>query len=331
MPSPLPSARAPRRGLAVVAAAALVGAPLLTSSVAGATGAAEPVADQPPVITFTGGCGLLGIGGISTPDVATAQVTAGSQLRFGNQLGQRATVWLGEQPEASVPAGGTADVTFSEVGTVPVSMQISCLIGKPVGEVTVDVVPKGTPSAGPPSAGPPSASPPSASPPPASGPPGGIGTPTESAGAGAGDGVAPPESGSAENGSAEGGGDSPNGGGSAASPDGPGAAPPANSDGNPGGGQLDSPADGPMSEPGGAEPAPDRSSAVEGGAELEEAATVNPPNAGQSGDMAPASRTRGDDGLIGLLALVATICLVGASVGAARVLVSRRVSAAKWA
>lgn len=88
-----------------------------------------------------------------------------------------------------------------------------------------------------------------------------------------------------------------------------------------------------MSEPGtpDSEPATDPASDFEGGVGLGGTVTVNPPKVDQSSEVAPASRSRSDEGIVGLLALVATVCLVGASVGAVRVLASRRVSATKWA
>jgi hypothetical protein len=318
-----------RRGLSLAAAATLVGlgAPLL----AGSPASADPEGDT---VTFQGGCGLLGsgFGAGSTPDAAEVTVPAGSKLRFANGLDQSAVLRLDGEPAAQVPAGGAAEVVFHD-GPVTASMQISCLMGSPAGSVTVAVQEVDQPQR----PAPPSAAPGGS---PSAGPSPNRPSPSSSS----------PSSGSSSSASSSGSSSNP---GPAAVP--PAAAPgwsgapaaPGVVPGVPGGFGPDSalPAAG---QPGGA-PSDDHGEEPGDGDELSSARWgIEPDGGGGYGDPAnvepePAaggvavdelSRTAGsssDDGPIGLLALVATVCVVGVAAGAIRALITQRANRAEWA
>jgi hypothetical protein len=302
---PAPHRRRRTRSLTLAAAAAaLVGAPLLAGSTASAESAGT--------VTFSGGCGLLGsgLGANSTPDAAQVSVPAGSGVRFANQLGQPATLRLDGDAAAEVPAGGTADVVFHN-GPVSASMEVSCLLGTPAGTVTVEVSQVAAPPPQPGSGG--SAAPPS---PPSSGTSAGAGTSSQ--------------------------------GGSSA-----GAGAPAGTDSGdqswagwwPG---VQAPP--PAGQPDDAEPQDGRSEPTRGGErhtrwgiEVEPAdsggtsgdpATVDAESASDELAAEQLSRTSGsasEDGPIGLLALIAAVCVVGVSAGAVRALVTQRANRAEWA
>jgi hypothetical protein len=289
-----------RRTLALAAAAAVLAAPLL----AGATAHAEPSS----TVTFTGGCGLLGLGASSTPDLNQVSVAAGDQLRFANRLGQRAVMAINGEPSAEIPAGGAADVTFHE-GPVMVSLRVSCLLGKPVGAVRVEVLAAAAePEPGPPSSAPaptqqapahptgsastgrPAADPPAAAAPPAfAGSERGWTSPEASQAGVVEQGAGPP----------------------------PRPAPPPGS----------VPADGPMSVPGGGD---DLSGSWGIGSGSDAGDPAAAPPAGEATEISAAAQsTVPDQGSIGLLALVATVCVVGVSAGAIRALISQRANRSK--
>lgn len=303
--------RVPRRRhriLAVAATAALAGAPLLAGAPAGAG-----VAQSPDPVTFTGGCGLLGMGGQSTPDVAELSVPAGSELRFTNQLGRSATLWLDGEQAAGVRDGESVEVTFHD-GPVTVSMRLDCLVGGSSGEVTVEVAaaePGGSPGAAGPDAS------------------------TGPADGGAVDGGpaddAPAEPGTAGAGDPE---SAPDG---VAEPDrrGPDEGPAG--DGERGvwpGVEAGMPADGPMSQPG-ADDDPGAGSptgpAPEGSDSVADPATVTSSVPGEPAELSHAAGSESDEGVVGLLALIATVCVVGVSAGAVRVLISQRSNRTEWA
>jgi hypothetical protein len=304
-----------RRGLTWAAAAALVGfgAPLLAESPA----AAQPEAGT---VTFSGGCGLLGsgLGADSTPDAAEVTVPAGSKLRFANGLGQSAILQLDGESAAEVPAGAAAEVVFHD-GPVTASMQISCLMGSPAGAVTVAVQEVDEPQQPAPSSSPSASSPSTNRPPPSSG----------SSGSSAGPDAGSPATGPGWSGAPA-----------------PGAVP--GLFGQEGFGQDSAPpAAGPDSVPG--TPSDDRGGEPGDGDELSSAQWgIEPDGGGGYGDPAnvdpePAaggvavdelSRTAGsssDDGPVGLLALVATVCVVGVAAGAIRALIAQRANRAEWA
>jgi hypothetical protein len=280
-------------------------------------------------VTFNGGCGLLGsgLGAGSSPDAGEVTVPAGSTLRFANGLDQSAVLRLDGEPAAKVPAGGAAEVVFHD-GPVTASMQISCLMGSPAGSVTVAVQEVDQPRRpAPPSAAPggsPSSSPSPSRPSPGSSSPS-AGSPRSST--------------------------DPAAGSPATNPGWPGASAPGAVPGVPGGfgpdsalpaaGQPgDAPSDGRGEEPG-EEPAEgdELSSArwgiePDGGGGYGDPANVEPEPAAGGVAVDELSQTAGsssDDGPIGLLALVATVCVVGVAAGAIRALVTQRANRAEWA
>lgn len=295
-----------RRSLALAAATALVGVPLL----AGGPTATAATAESAGTVTFSGGCGLLGsgLGANSSPDTEQVRLPAGAGLRFANQLGQAATLRLDGEEAADVPAGGSADVIFHE-GPVMATMQIDCLLGESAGAVTVEVAraPKPRPE-----------------------PPAGSGTGSSGGSAGAGGDPGAGSSGSAGSGNSQAqpgspaqppaGGWWPDGpGGAPGGPGAPGAAgrPDRAAPGQPPAGPADaiSPRWGLATEPSGGETAAGR-------------AGVEPPPAGAEPELARTSGSAPGEGPVGLLALVATVCVVGVSAGAVRALISQRASRA---
>lgn len=331
MTVPTPRRPASRhRGLAFAATAALVAGPLLAGVVPGAAGATPPAASE--TVTFSGGCGVLGVGASSEPDVDALEVPAGAKLTFVNDLGQRATLLLDGERAAQVDRGDAVPVTFHS-GRVEVSMRLQCLLQRQAGTVAVDVVPAA------------SAPPPTAAADAADAGNQGSGDPTagdEATGSGGSEGPAGagegPGSAGAEQSPPAGGapGDEAPGSGLPGGTEGAGEAPGGSGDRETRhpygvGGPDGVPADGPMSgltgpgdggfPGGGAGPEAD----VAGGAGAP--ATVDRPG---SSDLRPAAQAR-DDARVGVLALVATVFLVGVSAGAARVLISQRSHRAKWA
>lgn len=280
------------RGRRLAVAAALAGSPLLV----GAAASAEP-AEPAGTVTFTGGCGLLGsgLGARSSPDAEQVNLAAGSGLQFANQLGQPATLRLDGEAAADIPPGGVAEVVFHD-GPVQATMQIDCLLGEPAGTVRVEVTPAAP------------AKPARPEQPAAGSDPGG-----SSAGAGSSSATEP--------------GGPPTGGWWSDAP----AAPP------PGEGVAGEPA--PADLPRGA-------TAPEGGLSPRWGLATEPSSGGGSstdpanvdrqaadggrvaGELSRTSGSAPDDGPIGLLALVATVCVAGVSAGAIRAIVSLRTNRA---
>ena len=290
--------------LLLVAVAALAGGALLAGPAAGAGPAGT--------VTFTGGCGLLGsgIGGTASPAAAQVNLPAGTELRFTNQLGQSAVLRLDGQEVVQIPAGGSADVIFHD-GPVLASMQIGCLLGEPASAVRVEV----SRAAGPEPAPSPSAATSSRPSGGSSSTPDRTGTPDRSpagspdtAPAGSPAGGAPPAAAGAP--AFPGG---PAGSGELA----PGGPPPAD---------RPAPTDGLSPRWGLATDQPS------GGGSGTDPATVDPQAAGgeaATGELARTARSTSGDGPVGLLALVATVCVVGVSAGAIRAIIGQRATRAE--
>lgn len=279
---------------AVTVAAGLAGAPLLAGSPASA--------DPAGTITFTGGCGLLGsgLGAESTPDITEVQVPSGTGIRFANQLGQEAQLRLDGEAAAELPAGGAADVTFHS-GPVTAAMQIQCLLGTPAGAVTVEVVPADE----------------RRSAPPASSGTGSSSTRTPGSDQSAGSDTAGPSR-------------------PAPGPPQPDGwrspmPPPA----------ITNPSEADIARDSGSEPADrDETGAqwrvgdpLDGGGRSADPARVD--SAAGDGDTTEPSLSRTsqpapENGPIGLLALIATVCVVGVSAGAVRAILTQRARSAEW-
>lgn len=267
---------AQRRGLALVAAAALVGAPLLAGSPA--------AAQATDTVTFTANCGLLGLGGRSAVDPPELTVESGAQVEFVNEFRHQATLTVGEQNEV-LPAGESVTLTFPDgPTTATITLRTQCLLENPSSEVTVTVVAPATPS------------------------------PEPSSGAGdqSSGGTADPAPSPSAVGGAYGEANAP------AGSDRPGGwtADEAVEEDDPQPLPGSGPADGAMSQ------RPQASESV-----TEEPAEVEPapgdsPTIGT--DLTPTAASGSDDSSVGLLALIATVCVVGVSAGAIRVLLGQR-------
>jgi hypothetical protein len=288
--------------LLLVAAAALAGGALLAGPAAGAGPAGT--------VTFTGGCGLLGsgLGGTASPDAKRVNLPAGTGLRFANQLGQSAALRLDGEEVVQIPAGGSADVIFHD-GPVLASMQISCLLGEPANAVTVEVSPAARPEPAPSTSSPSAAASPQSS--------GGSGSTPDRTGAPDRSPVGSPDAAPA---GSPAGGPAPHAAGAPAFPGGP-AGPGEMVPGGPPPADFPAPTDGLSPRWGLATDQPS------GGGSGSDPATVDPQAAGgeaATGELARTAGSTSGDGSVGLLALVATVCVVGVSAGAIRAIIGLR-------
>src|SRR5437773_1809693 len=129
-----------RQRLAPALAAACAGAALLAPGTAWA---------GPSTVTFTGDCGLLGVGASSRPDYSSVSVHGGGTVTFVNHLGQAAHLMINGADRGVVPTNNQVAVLFRQ-GRVRVTMLPGCLVGSGgnVGSVTVTVTAdSGSPSA----------------------------------------------------------------------------------------------------------------------------------------------------------------------------------------
>jgi len=132
MPRPL------RHRLASVLAVASIGGGLFAPGTAFAAA---------PTVTFRGGCGLLGVGASSRPDIGALTVSPGSAVTFVNRLGQSADLMINGADRATVPADSQIGVVFRQ-GRLSVSLVPACLLGNGgAGSVTVTVSSAGSGSA----------------------------------------------------------------------------------------------------------------------------------------------------------------------------------------
>lgn len=316
MRSSIPSARRRRTSVCLrwLAAASLGGVVLGWSPSAHA----EPVSGEPvTTVTFHGACGLLGLGGGSEPDAAEVVVARGSLVTFRNEMSNTAVLRLDGEAIAEVPRTAAA-IVYVEDGPVSVSMELQCLVGQPVGATTVHVTdasddidadpqplpdpplgktpPPGTPSdeapVGTPSSRP--ASVPRTTPP--------VTTPET---------AASPEHGSADSSFWR--------------------SPPRHP-GEPSGawtaGEDATPA--PTAAPDQSEMTVDAGAERAGRVTVEESATVMD-SARASGYLTDLTEPTGGDSSIGLLALIATVCVVGVSAGAVRAIIAQRAKRPEWA
>src|SRR5437763_1632138 len=130
MPRPL------RHRLASVLAVASIGGGLFAPGTAFAAA---------PTVTFRGGCGLLGVGASSRPDIGALTVAPGSAVTFVNRLGQSADLMINGADRATVPADSQIGVVFRQ-GRLSVSLVPACLLGNGgAGSVTVTVRSAGNP------------------------------------------------------------------------------------------------------------------------------------------------------------------------------------------
>lgn len=104
--------------LAALALAAAVG-PLLAPLAAAAASS--------PTVTFTGGCGLLGVGASSQPSTGSVKISANSSVSFVNHLNSSAQLFVNGSSQASLNPDYQVKVSFSSSASV--SLVPSCLLG----------------------------------------------------------------------------------------------------------------------------------------------------------------------------------------------------------
>jgi hypothetical protein len=120
---------------AVVLGGLLLGAPLLTNGTANAE-QAEAGGRQ---IVFAGG-GVLGLSCRSTPEVGTMTVPADSTVRVVNRTGHSAKLRLGGTVKGTVPDDGATEVVFRR-GTTAVLLSPSCALGAESTPVLITATP----------------------------------------------------------------------------------------------------------------------------------------------------------------------------------------------
>ncbi|MFG1607079.1 hypothetical protein [Actinoplanes sp. NPDC049265] len=160
----------------------LLGAPLLTNG----TASAEQIETGHQVVF--GGDGMFGLSCRSTPDVSSLTVPAESRVRVVNRTGHAATLRLGRDARGKLPDDASTEVVFRR-GTTAVQLTPSCALGTESTPVLVTATPTPTsPSAPDPgpgtvplpsqtTSGPPTTTPPGTTPPPATSNPPGSGAP----------------------------------------------------------------------------------------------------------------------------------------------------------
>ncbi|WP_213451086.1 hypothetical protein [Rhizomonospora bruguierae] len=281
-----------QRVAAAASAVALAGVPLLLSTAAPAYADSDSAQESDSGSEVVFDGGGLGLLSCgSRPSVSDLTVPAESTVRFVNRLNQGATLRLDGRDAARVPRGGVRPVLFHR-GPVRVEMVPDCLAN--VGSkygATIVEVERVDRAT-----------------------PGTTGAPTgaaPSSGAGTGS-SAPSPAGSSPGGvpgrrtpgaarTSHGAGD-----GTGVNPDGTPSAPP-------------SPAA--VAAPG------DGGSPAAGGATVDE----NAPQGGWAAEPVAAGEPVGDTGPVGLLALIATVCVVGVSIGTIRAIITKRATRPSWA
>jgi hypothetical protein len=104
------------------------------------------VAASTPSVSFSGGCGLIGLGSYSKPSAASVSIAAGSSVTFVNHLNTSAQLFINGSSQASLRPDYQVKVAFS--ASASVSLVPSCLLGSGgAGTVSVRVSsPTGSPA-----------------------------------------------------------------------------------------------------------------------------------------------------------------------------------------
>lgn len=306
-----PTAVRRSRSVALLAAGALAGAPVLATVPAYGVAAQRPTAQTVEAdrrVVFNG-AGLLGLTCAANPDLASVTIAAESTLRVVNQTGHRATLLLDGSPRGEVARGSTAEVLFHR-GPVALALKPQCALPEQA-SVRVQVIPPRAVAPPPPS--------PSGRPDPAHRPTTAGGSDGDGSG-GTGRGSSGDDTGSARSRAARG--DSGSGDPSSGRgwpEDGTGT-PSTGADNLDGSGSEADTGDGSALDPFAAG-----------------AADLVPPSAGgemvngaSQADMAAEPMASVDpveeEGPIGLLALISVICILGVSIGAIRAILAQRAS-----
>jgi hypothetical protein len=113
----------------------LLGVPLLTNG----TASAEQVEGGSRQVVF-GGSGMLGISCRSTPNVNSLTVPADSTVRVVNRTGHNARLQLSGDSRGTIPDDGSTDVVFRR-GTTAVQLSPSCALGAESTPVLVTATP----------------------------------------------------------------------------------------------------------------------------------------------------------------------------------------------
>lgn len=85
------------------------------------------VAASTPSVSFSGGCGLLGVGARSQPNVSSVKITVNSSVTFVNHLNTSAQLFINGSSQASLSPNYQVKVAFS--ASASVSLVPSCLLG----------------------------------------------------------------------------------------------------------------------------------------------------------------------------------------------------------
>jgi hypothetical protein len=110
-----------RHRTAALAAAVIIGAPLLIGGVA----YAEP-AESGRQVVFSGS-GLLGVSCAANPSTGSVTIAAETSLRVVNRTGHRATLLLDGSARGEIARGSTAEVLFRR-GPVSLSLKPHCVL-----------------------------------------------------------------------------------------------------------------------------------------------------------------------------------------------------------
>lgn len=141
-------------GHRTAARAAAVAAALLTAAL---TVGASPAYASGPTVEFSGGSVLSLLVCKSTPSTGKVDVTEGGQVAFVNRLGQAASLKVNGNTVSQVPPNSQVSVHFNASGAESVSMAFDCGVGvvqefKAV-DVAVAAAPNQAPAAAPRGAG----------------------------------------------------------------------------------------------------------------------------------------------------------------------------------
>jgi hypothetical protein len=283
-----------KRPAALLAAGIIAGAPLLAPGAAGAVGAAAARVDAVESgrqVTFSGG-GLLGLSCAAEPSTGSVTITAETTLRVVNRTGHRATLLLDGAARGEVAKGGAAEVLFHR-GPVQLALKPHCVLAEQK-TVRVQVVTPRPPADEP-----------------ATGP------------------ARPGNTGGGPSGGAATGGSTTSGGSTAGRGTGDGAVQPGRQPAAGARGREEDPALVPGADP--ASEDPDVAGAGTSVAESPPQVNVGEPGADLAAEPLGSVEPISGDGPIGLLAIIAIVCVLGVSVGAMRAILSQRASRASLA
>jgi hypothetical protein len=80
-----------------------------------------------PTVTFSGSCGLLGIGASSQPDTGSVTISSGSSVTFVNHLDQPAQLMINNSAATTLAKDTAVPVSFT--GPATVALVPGCLLG----------------------------------------------------------------------------------------------------------------------------------------------------------------------------------------------------------